>query len=88
MTVPEAVGSTFGGGGLAGLVFFVLYLVFGPLAVIFHAGRYAYHRYTRARHGRATLNYSELETIRQCLPWNVVITLIPTLPYVFELFRR
>jgi hypothetical protein len=86
--MPEAVGSTFGGGGLAGLVLFVLYLVFGPLAVVFHAGRYAYHRYSRARHGRATLNYSELETIRQCLPWNVVITLIPMLPAIFELFRK
>jgi len=88
MTVPEAVGSTFGGGGLAGLVFFVLYLVFGPGAVIFHTGRYAYHRYSRARHGRATLNYDELQTIRQCLPWNIVITLIPALPSIFELFRK
>lgn len=86
--MPEAVGSTFGGGGLAGLVFFVLYLVFGPGAVIFHIARWGYHRYSRATHGRATLNYDELQTIRQCLPWNVVITLIPTLPYVFELFRK
>jgi hypothetical protein len=84
MTMPEAVGSTFGGGGLAGLVFFVLYLVFGPGAVIFHVGRWAYHRYSIAKHSRATLDYDELQTIRQCLPWNVVITLIPVLGAVWE----
>jgi len=82
--MPEAVGSTFGGGGLGGLVFFVLYLVLGPGAVIFHVARYAYHRYSRARHSRATLGYNELQTIRQCLPWNIVITLIPILGAIWE----
>lgn len=82
--MPEAVGSTFGGGGLGGLVFLVLYLVLGPGAVIFHAARYAYHRYSRAKHSRATLNYNDLQTIRQCLPWNVAITLIPVLGAIWE----
>jgi hypothetical protein len=86
--MPEAVGSTFGGGGLAGLVFFVLYLVLGPGAVIFHTARWAYHRYSVASRGQHTLGYNELQTVRQCLPWNIVITLIPALPYVFELFRK
>lgn len=86
--MPEAVGSTFGGGGLAGIALFVLYLVLGPGAVIFHAARWAYHRYSLAARGRATLKPSDLQTIRQCLPWNVVITLIPALPYIFELFRK
>jgi hypothetical protein len=82
--MPEAVGSTFGGGGLGGLVFLVLYLVLGPGAVILHTARYAYHRYSRARRGRATLNYNDLQTIRQCLPWNVVITLIPFIGAIWE----
>lgn len=82
--MPEAVGSTFGGGGLAGLVFAVLYLVFGPGAVIFHIARYGYHRYSRAAHGRATLGYNDLQTIRACLPWNIVITLIPILGAIWE----
>jgi hypothetical protein len=82
--MPEAVGSTFGGGGLAGLVFFVLYLVFGPGAVIFHTARWAYHRYSLATHSRATLGYNDMQTIRQCLPWNIVITLIPILGAIWE----
>jgi hypothetical protein len=82
--VPEAVGSTFGGGGLAGLVVFVLYLVLGPGAVVFHASRWAWHRYSLATHSRATLGYNDLETVRQCLPWNVGITLIPFLGMIWE----
>jgi hypothetical protein len=82
--MPEAVGSTFGGGGLGGLVFLVLYLVLGPGAVIFHVGRWLYHRYSLAKHSRATLGYNELQTIRACLPWNIVITLIPVLGAIWE----
>jgi hypothetical protein len=84
MTMPEAVGSTFGGGGLGGLVVVVLYLVLGPGAVIFHTTRWAFHRYSRAKHGRATLKPSDLQTIRQCLPWNIGITLIPVLGAIWE----
>jgi hypothetical protein len=86
--MPEAVGSTFGAGGLAGVVFFLLYLVFGPLAVIFHVGRWFLHRHSLATQSRAFLGHDEMETIRQCLPWNVGITLIPFLPSIFELFRK
>jgi hypothetical protein len=81
--MPEAVGSTFGG-GLGGLAVVVLYLVLGPGAVIFHAARWAYHRYSVATHGRATLGYNDLQTVRQCLPWNIFITLIPVIGMIWE----
>ncbi|HTW35015.1 MAG TPA: hypothetical protein VMD53_10390 [Rhizomicrobium sp.] len=88
--MPEAVGSTFGGGfeGIGGLIFFVLYLVLGPGAVIFHSTRWAFHRYSLATQSHATLGYNDLETIRQCLPWNVIIAMIPAIPYVFALFGK
>ena len=77
--MPEAVGSTFGG-GLGGLAVVVLYLVLGPAAVIFHTSRWAFYRYNVVVRHRWTLKEYELQTIRHCLPWNVVITLIPALP--------
>lgn len=86
--MPEAVGSTFGGGGLGGLVVVVLYLILGPGAVIFHIARYAFHRYSLAARGQATLGYNDRRTIRQCLPWNIVITLIPALPALLDLFHK
>ena len=86
--MPEAVGSTFGGGAFGGLVVVVLYLVLGPGAVIFHARRWALHRYSVASRNIALLGWNELQTVKQCLPWNIGITLIPALPTVFDMFRR
>jgi hypothetical protein len=85
--MPEAVGSTFGGGGLGGLVILVLYVVLGPGAVVFHSARWALNRWSVAYRGRAMLSPSQRETIRKCLPWNLGITLAPALPYVFAVFR-
>jgi len=80
--VPEAVGSTFGGGGLGGLVVLVVYLVLGPGAVLLHSVRWVIDRASRARRHTATLSPTERETIRKCLPWNIAITLLPALPYL------
>ena len=82
--MPEAVGSTFGGTGLGGLVIVGLYLVLGPGAVIFHVTRWAFHRYGVAFRNRVTLGYNDLRTIRRCLPWNIGITLLPSLPVVLN----
>ena len=80
--MPEAVGSTFGGGGLGGLVVLVVYLVLGPGAAVFHSVRWTIDRASRARRRIATLSPSERETIRKCLPWNIGISLLPAVPYL------
>ena len=82
--MPEAIGSTFGGGGLGGFVVLVLYLLLGPGAVVYHSARWAWHSYNRASKGRATLSPSELETIQKCLPWNSGISLLPLVPTLLE----
>lgn len=83
--MPEAVGSTFGGSGLGGLVVLVVYLILGPGAVVFHSVRWTIDRVSRARRRVATLSPSDHETIRKCLPWNIGISLLPALPYVAAL---
>ena len=82
--MPEAIGSTFGGGGLGGLVVGILYLVLGPGAVVFHSVRWAWHGISRASRGQATLSPSQIDTIRACLPWNVAISLVPAIPVLLE----
>ena len=77
-----AVGSTFGGGHWGGPVIVILYLIFGPGAVVFHLSRLAFNRYSRTTRQRATLSPSELETIRKCLPWNTGISLLPAIPFI------
>jgi len=83
--VPEAVGSTFGGGGLGALVVLIVYLVLGPGAVLFHSVRWTIDRASRAQRRVATLSPTEHETIRRCLPWNVGISLLPAVPYLIAL---
>jgi hypothetical protein len=80
----EAIGSTFGGGSLGGLVVAIVYLILGPGAVVFHLSRLALNRYSSRTRQRATLSPSEFETIRKCLPWNAGISLLPAIPFVLN----
>jgi hypothetical protein len=80
----EAIGSTFGGGGLGGLVVAIAYLILGPGAVLFHLSRLALNRYSSRTRQRATLSPSELETIKKCLPWNAGISLLPAIPFILN----
>lgn len=78
-----AVGSTFNLGG-GGLVVAILYLVLGPGAIVYHLSRWAFNEYSyRTRH-RATLSPSEFATIKSCLPWNIGISLLPTIPFILN----
>lgn len=80
----EAIGSTFGGGSLGGLVVAIVYLILGPGAVVFHLSRLALNRHSYRTRQRATLSPSELETIRKCLPWNAGISLLPAIPFILK----
>jgi hypothetical protein len=74
------IGSTFGGGGALGeLVIFLLYIIFGPGATIFHSVRLAIHIFRKQSENRAFLSPSELDTVRSCLPWSIGISLLPLL---------
>ncbi len=86
--MPEAIGSTFVGGSLGGLVVLILYLLLGPGAVVYHSFRWAWNRYSRASRGKATLSPTELETIQKCLPWNSGISLLPLVPTLLEAFGK
>ena len=85
--MPEAVGSTFGG-GLGGLVVVMLYLILGPGAVLYHTTRWAFDRHGRATRGQATLSPSQRDTIKRCLPWNVGITLLAAIPWLLDALGR
>jgi hypothetical protein len=78
------VGSTFGGGGLGGPVIFLLYIIFGPGAAIFHSVRLAIHIFRKQTEHRAFLSPSELDTVRSCLPWNIGISFLPLLPILWS----
>jgi hypothetical protein len=73
------VGSTFGGCGLGGLAIFLLYIILGPGAAIFHFVRLAIHIFRKQTEHRAFLSPSELDTVRSSLPWNIGISLLPLL---------
>ena len=85
--MPEAIGSTFGG-GLGGLVVGIVYLLLGPGAVVYHTARWAGYGYNRASRGRATLSPSELETIQKCLPWNCALSLAPLVPIILNALSK
>jgi hypothetical protein len=83
--IMGAVGSTFHFGG--GLFIGLLYLVFGPGALLIHIWRVASNAYTMRVHGRARVSPFMLRRAFRCLPWNVVVSLLPFLPYVLEQMR-
>jgi hypothetical protein len=78
-----AIGSTFAGGSWGGPIIAIVYLIFGPGAVVFHLSRLAINTYSRRTRQRATLSPSELETIKKCLPWNTGISLLPVFPFIW-----
>jgi hypothetical protein len=73
-----AVGSTFHGGG--GLFIGLLYLALGPGALLFHVWRLAHNAWSLRVHGREGADYELLHRAKRCLPWNVIITLLPFFP--------
>ena len=79
-----AVGSTFGGGGLGSLFLLILYGVFGPGWVLFQAYRWGLNKYSCAVRGRATLRLNEMEAMRKYVPWNIGISLLPFIPYLWD----
>ena len=70
--------------GLGGLVVGILYLVFGPGALLLHGFRLGFNAWSVRARGRSTARYSDLDTAKRCLPWNVIITLVPFLPAVCQ----
>jgi len=83
-----AIGSTFGSVSWGGPIVAIIYLIFGPGAVVFHLSRLAFNRYSSRTRQRATLSPSELETIRKCLPWNTGISLLPAIPFILNGMNR
>jgi hypothetical protein len=77
-----AIGSTFASGSWGGPIVAILYLIFGPGALVFHLSRLAFNRYSYRTRQRATLSPSELETIRKCLPWNTGVSLVPAIAFI------
>ena len=83
-----AIGSTFANGSWGGPIIAILYLIFGPGALVFHLSRLAFNGYSYRTRQRATLRPSELETIWKCLPWNTGISLLPAIPFILNGMNR
>lgn len=86
--MPEQVGSTFGGCGLGEPLVILLYIFLGPVAAIFNLIRLSIHGYRNRIEHRAYLSPSELDTVRNYLPWNIGISLLPLLPIFWSLIKN